>query len=128
MILSIALLALAASAEPPPPAPDPDGAPTRAYAACVGLTAVNGDFAGRSIDEAVKRAFERCVPERQTLEHVLVDEFTHAGLSSERAKQEVGELLQSADRTMSAQLMSDIAYHRKTGTLPPHPELERPAR
>jgi hypothetical protein len=116
----IPLLLLAVQAVPPSPAPTPSQAAAHAYAYCVGLTAVNGDAARLSIEEAIKRAFERCAPERQAAEKAIASEFTRDGLSEERATQETQELLQSADRTMSEGLTHDIAYHRKTGKLPPH--------
>ena len=120
MIMLIPLLLPALQAVPPSPTPSVGQAAAQAYAYCVGLTAVNGDAARLSIVEATKRAFERCVPERQAAEKAIAGEFTRDGLSEARAIEETQELLQSADRTMSEQLARDTAYHRKTGKLPPH--------
>jgi hypothetical protein len=117
MNLSLLLL-VAGLASPTLSEPSPDIEAARAYASCLGLTAVLRSASIQRIDDAIAEAFAECAAQRKAARDAIATVFRTGGLSDDRAAGEAEQTLRENDQMMSDKLKADIATFRRTGHPP----------
>lgn len=115
-----AFLLLAAAAAPANGAASPEIEAGRAYASCIGMTAVVRSAATRTVEEAIAAAFDECSDKRIVAIAAITAFLERQGLSEARAAQEAENTVSENDRMMADMLHADITTFRRTGHPPTH--------